>query len=75
MRTPKKRNREIPTILIKKISRDASDNAIMNAFNRGLPVTRMQGDDIVKVYPDGTTEFIKRLENSSIKPEKRRYHI
>lgn len=73
MRTPKKRNREIPTILIKKISRDASDNAIMNAFNRGLPVTRMQGDDIVKVYPDGTTEFIKRLENSSIKPEKRRY--
>jgi hypothetical protein len=75
MRTPKRRSREIPTILIKKMARDASTNAIMNAFNRGLPVTRMQGNDIVKVYPDGTTEFIKRLENSSIKPEKRRYHI
>lgn len=75
MRTPKKRSREIPTILIKKIARDASNNAIMNSFNRGLPVARMQGNDIVKVYPDGTTEFIKRLENSSIKPEKRRYRI
>ncbi|WP_407281874.1 hypothetical protein V7O61_10310 [Methanolobus sp. WCC1] len=75
MRTPKKRSREIPTILIKKIARDASNNAIMNSFNCGLPVARMQGNDIVKVYPDGTTEFIKRLENSSIKPEKRRYRI
>ncbi|MDK2947753.1 MAG: hypothetical protein PWQ63_913 [Methanolobus sp.] len=75
MRTPKKRSCEIPTILIKKMARDASNNAIMNAFNHGLPVTRMQGDDIVKVYPDGTTEFIQRLENSSVKPEKRRYRI
>jgi hypothetical protein len=47
MRTPKRRSQEIPTIIIKKIARNASNNAIQNAFNRGLPVTRMQGDDIV----------------------------
>ena len=75
MRTPKKRSREIPTKNIERIARDASNNAIMNAFNCGISITRMQGDDIVKVYPDGTTEFIKRLENSSVKPEKRRYRI
>ncbi|KXS44150.1 hypothetical protein HWN40_04010 [Methanolobus zinderi] len=75
MRSSGKRSRGTRTRTIEKVARDASDNAIMNAFNCGLPVTRIRGNDIVKVYPDGSTEFIKRLENSSVTPEKRRYRI
>jgi histone H3/H4 len=75
MRTPKKRSREIPTKNIERIARDASNNAIMNAFNCGISITRMQGDDIVRIYPDGSIEFIERLENSTVMPEKRLYRI
>jgi hypothetical protein len=35
----------------------------------------MQGDDIVRIYPDGSIEFIERLENSTVMPEKRLYRI
>ncbi|MDY0387337.1 MAG: hypothetical protein RBT65_09475 [Methanolobus sp.] len=70
-----KRSHEIRTKTIEEVARDASKNAKINAFNCGIPVTRMRGNDIVKLYPDGSTEFIKKLENSSVTPEKRQYHI
>lgn len=75
MRISRMRRREIRTKTIEKIARDASRNAKENAFDRGIAVTGMSGNDIVRFYPDGSTEFIKRLENSSVTPEKRRYHI
>ena len=75
MRISRKKSPEIRTKTIQKVARDASRNAKQNALNSGIPVTRMNGNDIVKVYPDGSTELIKTLENSSVTPEKRRYHI
>jgi hypothetical protein len=60
---------------IARTAKDASNNAIRNAFAHGIAVTRMSGNDIIKMYPDGRTEIIKKIENSSVTLDKRRYHI
>jgi hypothetical protein len=77
MRLPNsRRNREAQQRrIIARIARDASGNAITSAFKCGIPVTRQQGENIVRIYPDGSTEFIKKIENRSVTPDKRRYHL
>lgn len=77
MRSPNsRRNREAQQRrIIARIAEDASGNAIESAFRCGIPVTIQQGDDIVKLHPNGVTEFIKKVELSSVTPEKRRYRL
>jgi hypothetical protein len=77
MRSPNsRRNREAQQRrIIARIAKNASNNAIKSAFKCGIPVTIQQGDNIVKLYPDGSTEFIKKVEYSSVTPEKRRYRL
>jgi hypothetical protein len=58
---------------IKRIAIEASHNARRNALSHGRSITIQQGEAIVKVHPDGSTEVIRKIENSSVIPEKRRY--
>jgi len=69
----KREKRETKSIA--RIAKKASNNAIRNAFSHGRSVTIQQGKDIVKLYPNGHTEVILTIENSSIMPEKRRYQL
>lgn len=63
------------TKFIEKIAKEASHNAVENAFSHGKSVTIQQDGHIVKKYPNGHIEFIRKVENSSVIPEKRQYHL
>jgi hypothetical protein len=58
---------------IERVARVASNNAVKNALNNGRSITIQQGEAIVKVHPDGSYDVIRKLEKSSVIPEKRRY--
>lgn len=60
---------------IKRVAIMASRNANKNAFCQGRPVIIQQGEDIVKMHPDGRTDVIRKIEKSSVIPEKRRYYL
>jgi hypothetical protein len=55
--------------------KEISDRAIQETFSQGFPITTIVDDDIVRLYPDGKMEFIKKLEKKRIKVEKRIYHL
>lgn len=61
--------------IIERVAKVASNNASKNALNNGRSITIQQGEAIVKVHPDGSYDVIRKLENSSVIPEKRRYHL
>lgn len=63
------------TKFISRVAKEASINAIKDALSHGRSITTLQGDSIVKVHPDGRTDIIKKLEKSSVIPEKRIYHL
>lgn len=76
MQLANKRNLEEPqTKFIERIAKEASHNAVKNAFSHGRSVTIQQDGNIVKKYPSGHIEFIRKVENSSVMPEKRQYHL
>jgi hypothetical protein len=60
---------------IARVAREASSNARENALSHGRSVTIQQGEAIVKVHPDGRTDIIRKIEKSSVIPEKRLYHL
>lgn len=60
---------------IAKVASDASGNAIEKALSHGRSVTIQKGETIVKVHPDGRTDTIRKIEKSSVVPEKRIYHL
>jgi hypothetical protein len=61
--------------IIERVARVASNNASKNALNSGRSITIQQGEAIVKVHPDGSYDVIRKLEKSSVIPEKRKYHL
>jgi hypothetical protein len=61
--------------IIERVARVASNNASKNALNCGRSITIQQGEAIVKVHPDGSYDVIRKLEKSSVIPEKRKYHL
>ncbi|MEL7663793.1 MAG: hypothetical protein AAGU10_06650 [Methanosarcina mazei] len=61
--------------VIERIARTASSNARKNAFSHGRSVTVQQGESIVEMHPDGRTDIIRKIEKSSVIPEKRRYYL
>ena len=76
MQLANKRNLEEPqTEFIERIAKDASHNAVENAFSHGKSVTIQYEGHIVKKYPSGDIEVIRKVENSSVMPEKRQYHL
>lgn len=60
---------------IELVAKQASEKGMQDAFKLGIPVTRQQGDKIVKIFPDGHTEFVKIIEHESVMPEKRKYYL
>lgn len=61
--------------MIERVARTASNDANKNALSNGRSVTIQQGETIIKVHPDGSHDVIRKLENSRVIPEKRRYHL
>jgi hypothetical protein len=61
--------------VIERMARVASNNAKKNALNHGRSVTIQQGEEIVKVHPDGSCDFIRKIAKSSVIPEKRLYRL
>jgi hypothetical protein len=61
--------------IIERIARVASNNASKNALSNGRSITIQQGEAIVKVHPDGSYDVVRKLEKSSVIPEKRRYQL
>lgn len=68
-----RRTREVDNIV--KVARAASSSAKQNAFSHGISVARQQGENIVMLHPDGSTDVIKRIENSPVALNKKRYYI
>lgn len=58
-----------------RLAKEASTNAVKQAFQNGSSVTVLRGDDIIKIYPDGHTEFVRRVENTCIVPSKKSWVI
>lgn len=58
---------------IKRVARDASLDAIEETFRQGRPITTVEDDFVVRKYPDGRIEKIKKLEKTSVIPKKRVY--
>lgn len=48
--------------LLARKAAKASRLAVIDAWEHGLSVTVLEGDDIVQVAPDGTRTFVKKLE-------------
>jgi hypothetical protein len=61
--------------VLTKVAREASRNARKDALNNGRSITTLQGDSVVKVHPDGRTDIIRKIEKSSVIPEKRKYQL
>jgi hypothetical protein len=60
---------------IKKMCREASQDAIKDSLARGLPVTILKGDYLIRLYPDGSYDLLKKYERKLVKPEKREYKL
>ena len=48
----------------------ATKRASTEALNNGRSIVYMEGNDIIRLYPDGTKEIIKTLENTYVKISK-----
>ena len=66
---------ESQTECIIQIAKKASYDAVKRVFSMGLPVTILQDGYIIKKYPNGNIEIIRKVENSSIMPKKKIWHI
>ena len=44
----------------------ATKRASTEALNNGRSIVYMEGNDIIRLYPDGTKEIIKTLENTYV---------
>lgn len=40
---------------------EAGQKAIKASFRKGIAVTILEGDDIIRLHPDGSRTFIKKL--------------
>ncbi len=56
-------------------AREASIRAEQRALALGVPVAKRQGDQIVRLYPDGHIEHIQDLGKPDVRPLKRRYRV
>jgi hypothetical protein len=74
-KTNTRRTKESTTMSLARLAVKASTNARQSALSRGIPVTVQHGDNIVKIYPNGTTEVIRKIEKHLVNPEKRIYKI
>lgn len=58
----KHERREVSLKRLDKIAAVASAKAIKRTHALGLPITVLENDEIVRVFPDGRREFVKKLE-------------
>ncbi|HLX63836.1 MAG TPA: hypothetical protein VKX17_21370 [Planctomycetota bacterium] len=54
--------REISTKRLAQAAREATTQAVRETFELGLPITVLEGENIVKVFPDGRKTVVKRLK-------------
>jgi len=66
---------EISTKRLAVCAREASVRAGQRALALGVPVAKRQGNQIIRLYPDGHTEVIQNLEKPDVRPSKRRYTV
>jgi len=62
-------------LFIERAAREASINAIKDTFSHGRSVMTLQGESIVRKYPDGRTETVRKIEKMPVIPGKRIYHL
>lgn len=61
---------------IVEIAKRASEEAVQKTFAQGRSVTIARDGAIVKLYPDGHTEFVKKLDHPDrISTKKRVYKL
>lgn len=61
--------------VIAKIAKEAARNAIRDTFRLGNPIMILEDGYIVKKYPDGRTETVKKIEKMPVISGKRIYHL
>lgn len=59
---------------IARVAKEASIHAIMDTFRDGRSVMTLQGESIVRKYPDGRTETVRKIEKVTIS-EKIEFHL
>jgi hypothetical protein len=57
------------------VAREASRDAVNDALNHGRSVTVLQGEDIIRLHPDGSTTFLKKLKKRPMINEDRVYYL
>ena len=55
---------------LQEIASKASKKAVSDTHKNGLPVTIMEGNEIIKLYPNGKKEVIRRVRGRYIDAEK-----
>ncbi len=66
---------EISSKRLAVCAREASVRAEQRALALGVPVAKRQGNQIVRLYPDGHTEVIQNLRKPDVRPLKRSYNV
>ncbi|MDD3873306.1 MAG: hypothetical protein PHE01_03635 [Methanosarcina sp.] len=60
---------------IAKVAKEASINAINETFRSGRPVMTLQNESIVRKYPDGRTETVRKIEKMPITSKISTYYL
>jgi len=55
---------ELDGACITEIAKHASEKAVRETFAQGRPVTTVRYGNVIKLYPDGHAEFVKKLDYS-----------
>lgn len=62
-------------INIAKDAKEASRNAIRDTFRLGKPIVTLEGRHIVKKYPNGNIELVKKITDMPVISGNNLYHI
>ncbi len=66
---------ELEGRFISRVAKEASINAIKDTLGRGRPVMTLRNESIVRIYPDGRTETVRKIEKMPIVSERRTYYL
>jgi hypothetical protein len=61
MATPFELSEEKEGQFIAKVAKEASINARNETFRHGRPVMTVQGEHIVRMFEDGSTELVRKI--------------
>lgn len=60
---------------LEQTAKDASNQAIKEAFALGIPITIQEGNKLIKVFPNGKKEVLKTIDEAFVKLNKNHFKL